>query len=184
MHDGPREETSPRYDPTLQFALNHNWEENIPVDGVVLKKRCQMSWLLSRSQRRVNTSALASTAVVSGCGGPGPLFILLFGRTESLPVWLQLHVAPFSSAITAVIAQPLMERLSKNVSAAQPPCANVCVGTGLFSFRYITHACAGWPAGWRAVHNPRVSDHQEPFRLRIHFVDKSSLEVFQKCMEN
>lgn len=127
-----------RGDPTLQFALNHNWEENITLDGAVLRKQFQMSWLLSRSQWRVNSSALASTAVLS-------LFILLFWKhgvaSRLAPV---TRHPPFSFAISAVIAQPLLEHLGKNVSIAQPLYANVWVGTRLFSFGYITHACSGW----------------------------------------
>lgn len=96
-----------RGDPALQFALNHNWEENITLDGAVLRKQFQMSWLLSRSQWRVNSSALASTAVVS-------LFILLFwkhGVASCLPP-VTRH-PPFLFAFSAVTAQPLLEHLGK-----------------------------------------------------------------------
>lgn len=124
--------------PTLRFARNHNWKENITVDGVVLKKQFQMSWLLSRSQWHVNRSAFAWAAVVSGCGGRAAVCFAFWKHgvaSRSAPVSRR----PFLFAITAVIAQLLLEHLTKNVSLTHTLYANFCVGFRLFSFRYITH---------------------------------------------
>lgn len=144
MHDGPREEVHGSLPaaasgsghvrdrvflpvPTLQFALNHNWRENIPVEGDVLKKQFQMSWLLSRSQRRVNSSACAPAAVVSGSGGRVAVCFAFWKRGAASRL-APVTPHPFSFAITAVIVQPLLERLAENVSLALPLLANLCVG--------------------------------------------------------
>lgn len=84
--------------PTLRFALNPNWKENVTVDGVVLKKQFRMSWLLSRSQWHVNRSAFASAAVVSGCGGRVAVYFAFWNHR-------------FASRLSPVSPQPFLSPL-------------------------------------------------------------------------